>query len=102
MKYYMLIATLYFLSGCASQGNVSSTATNKSSLEEKARNCAMCHDPNAKTEFVDAPALTGRSYDELVSAMKKVHEYYPSQPSLMHDFSESDIHYIATYFSNIK
>jgi cytochrome c553 len=95
MKYYLLGLTLLFLMGCAEQQA-------KTITSEKAQVCASCHDPRVKTTTVDAPSLTGRSYDELVAAITDVREYHISQPSLMHDFKSEDIHGIATYFANAK
>lgn len=95
MKYYVLSFSLFFLMGCAEQQT-------KTSTSEKAQVCASCHDHRIKTTAIDAPSLTGRSYDALVAAIEEVHEYHVSQPSLMHDFKSEDIHGIATYFANAK
>lgn len=102
MKYYMLGITLYCLSGCSTQSNVPNSASNNMAIEEKARICATCHDPDIRTGFAEAPPLTGRSYKDLVSAIQKVREYDASEPSLRHDLSDRDVHLIATYFSSIK
>ena len=102
MKYYMLGITLYCLSGCSTQSNVPSSASNNMAIEEKARICATCHDPDIRTGFKEAPPLNGRSYTDLVSAIQKVREYDASEPSLRHDLSDRDVHLIATYFSSIK
>jgi cytochrome c553 len=102
MKYYMLGVTLYFLLGCSTHGNVSSSTPKNIVIEERARVCATCHDPDIKTGFAEAPSLTGRSYQNLVSAIQKVREFDASEPSLRHDLSDRDIHLIATYFSSIK
>lgn len=101
MKYYMLGVALCILASCSTQKNVSSANANNSTIEEKARVCATCHDPNIKTGFAEAPPLTGRSYKELVSAIQKVRDYDTTQPSLRHDLSDRDIHLIATHFSSI-
>jgi cytochrome c553 len=95
MKYYWLGLVLLFSVGCAEQQT-------KTITSEKAQVCASCHDHRVKTTTIDAPSLTGRTYDELVAAIKDVHEYHISQPSLMHDFKSEDIHGIATYFANAK
>lgn len=95
MRYYLLGLSLLFLIGCAGQQN-------KTSTSEKAQVCASCHDHQVKTTSTDAPSLNGRSYDELVAAIKEIQEYHVTQPSLMHDFKSEDIHGIATYFANAK
>ena len=102
MKYYMLGITLYCLSGCSTQSNVPSSASKNIAIEEKARICATCHDPDIRTGFKEAPPLNGRSYRDLVSAIQKVREYDASEPSLRHDLSDRDVHLIATYFSSVK
>jgi cytochrome c553 len=102
MKYYMLGVTLYFLLGCTTHGNAPIRASNNMAIEEKARVCATCHDPDIRTGFAEAPPLTGRSYKDLVSAIQKVREYDASEPSLRHDLSDRDVHLIATYFSSVK
>lgn len=97
MKYYLLGISLLSLIGCSEQASkVNTTAS------EKALVCASCHDPNVRTNSIEAPSLNGRPYDELVIAIEEVNEYYVTQPSLMHDFKSEDIHGIATYFSNAK
>ncbi len=95
MNYFLLGLTLLSLTGCAEQQT-------KTITSEKAQVCASCHDHRIKTSATDAPSLNGRSYDELVAAIKDVREYHVSQPSLMHDFKNEDIHGIATYFANAK
>ena len=102
MKHYIFVVSLYFLSGCSTHGNASNNAANNVAIDEKARVCATCHDPNIKTGFAEAPPLSGRSYKDLVAAIQKVREYDAPQPSLRHDLSDRDIHLIATYFSSIK
>jgi len=102
MKYYILGISLYFLAGCTTQEHSSSANANNSVVEEKVRICATCHDPNVETGFAEAPPLTGRSYNELVSAMQKVREYDAQQPSLRHELSDRDIYLIAIYFSSIQ
>jgi cytochrome c553 len=98
----MLGVTLYFLLGCTTQGNVPSSASNNTPIEDKARVCATCHNPDIRTGFAEAPPLTGRSYKDLVTAIQKVREYDASEPSLRHDLSDRDVYLIATYFSSIK
>lgn len=103
MRYYLLSIFLLALIGCSKQEGMSGQDGSANVVaSEKALVCASCHDPNVKTGLVDAPPLTGRSYDELVTAIKNVHEYHVTQPSLMHDFKSEDIDGIATYFSNVK
>lgn len=102
MKYYIFGIALYFLTGCSTQDNSLSANANNSVVEEKVRICATCHDPNVETGFAEAPPLTGRSYDELVSAMQKVREYDAQEPTLRHGLSDRDIYLIAIYFSSIK
>ena len=102
MKYYVLGIALLSLIGCSKQEGAANTAAPNTIGTEKIQVCASCHDPNVRTDFVEAPPLTGRSYDELVAAIEKVHEYHVSQPSLMHDFKSEDIPEIATYFSSVK
>lgn len=97
MKYYLLGLSLLSLIGCSEQeSNVNTAASNKALV------CASCHDPNVRTRTTEAPSLNGRPYDELVTAVTEVSEYYVTQPSLMHDFKSEDIHGIATYFANAK
>lgn len=102
MKYCVLGVSLLCLVGCSTQGGNANSSSKSTVATEKAQVCAGCHGLNVKKGIVDAPPLAGRSYDELVVAIQKVHEYYVTQPSLMHDFSSDDIHDIATYFSNLK
>lgn len=102
MKHYLLGMSLLCVIGCSTHGSDASSTSKTITATEKAQVCANCHAPNAKKGIVEAPSLAGRSYDDLVVAIQKVHEYYVSQPSLMHDFKQEDIHDIATYFSNLK
>ena len=97
MQYSLLGIVLVTLISCAKEeSTINTTAT------EKALVCASCHDKNIRTSSTEAPSLNGRPYEELVAAIKEVDEYHTTQPSLMHDFKEEDIHGIATYFSNAK
>jgi len=102
MKFYIIGLTLYLLLGCSTHNNVSNPSSNNIAIEEKARICSTCHNPDIKTGFAEAPPLTGRTYKDLVSAIQKVREYDASEPSLRHDLSDRDVHLIATYFSSIK
>lgn len=68
---------------------------------EKAQSCLKCHGSNAKTGFADAPQLAGRPYQDLVKALEKVRDYKVSQPTLRHELDQTDMHEIATYFSNL-
>ncbi len=98
----MLGVTLYFLLACSTHDNASSTTPKNIAIEDKARVCATCHDPDLKTGFTKAPPLTGRSYNDLVTAIQKVRDFDAAEPSVRHDLSDRDIHLIATYFSSIK
>jgi cytochrome c553 len=97
MKYIILIMSLLSLASCSEQKSNAKVVTT-----EKAKVCASCHDHSVRTSSVEAPSLTGRTYEELVAAIEDVHEYHVSQPSLMHDFKTEDIHGIATYFANAE
>jgi cytochrome c553 len=55
-----------------------------------------------KTGFQETPALTGRTYQELIAALEKVRDYKEPLPSLRHNMSGMEIHEIAAYFSSIK
>jgi cytochrome c553 len=100
MKYYIVGIALCLMMGCSAHDNRSSNTSKNTTIDEKVRACATCHDPNIKTGFVEAPPLIGRSYNELVLAIQKVREYDASEPSLRHDLSDRDIHLIAIYFSS--
>jgi hypothetical protein len=58
--------------------------------------------PYVKTGFQESPALTGRTYQELITAPEKVRDYKAPQPSLRHNMSGMKSHEMAAYFSSIK
>lgn len=99
MNYTILVLCLLSLIACTTQrSNVAINAVNS----DRVKICVTCHNPNVKTGFEEAPALTGRPYKELVTALEKVRDYKAPQPSLRHDMSDKEIHEIAVYFSSIK
>jgi cytochrome c553 len=99
MNYTIIVSCLLSLISCTTQrGNVAINAASS----DKVKMCASCHNPNVKTGFEEAPALIGRPYKELVTALEKVRDYKAPQPSIRHDMSDKDIHEIAVYFASIK
>lgn len=88
------------LAACTTQG--SSKAAKNAATSDRVKICVACHNPNVKTGFEEAPALTGRPYNELLTALEKVRDYKAPQPSVRHDMSDKEIHEIAVYFSSIK
>jgi cytochrome c553 len=99
MNNTIIVSCLLSLIACTSQrSNVALVTTDS----DKVKMCASCHNPNVKTGFEEAPALTGRPYKELVTALEKIRDYKTPQPSIRHDMSDKDIHEIAVYFSSIK
>jgi cytochrome c553 len=64
--------------------------------------CISCHGADGKTGKQGVTALGGRTYEELVSAMKNLREANIPEPQLLHTMSDKDIHDVATYFSKAK
>ncbi len=100
MNYITTGICLLSLAACTTQG--SSNAAKNTATSDRVKICVTCHNPNVKTAFEEAPALTGRPYTELVTALEKVRDYKAPQPSVRHDMSDKEIHEIAVYFSSIK
>ncbi len=102
MKYYALCISILFLAGCSAKEDASSPASEIIPVTQKVETCLACHGADGKSGKPGVPALSGRTYEELVQAMKKVRDTYSPEPLLGHNLTDEDIHDIATYFSSIK
>ncbi len=102
MKYYILSIFILFLAGCSAKENTPSPASENIPVAKKVEICLACHGADGKSGKPGVPALSGRSYEELVQAMKNVRDTYSPEPLLGHNLTDEDIHDIATYFSSIK
>lgn len=101
MKYYLISLLMMVIAGCSTQGNVSNTAYQDMTVDQKISSCLACHGADGKSGKAGVPPLGGRPYPELVTAMEVIREGYFPQPILGHQLSDKDIHEIAVYFASI-
>lgn len=102
MKYYALGISILFLAGCTAKEDVSNPVSENVPVSQKVETCLACHGADGKSGKPGVPALSGRTYEELVQAMKNVRDTYSPEPLLGHTMTDEDIHDVATYFSSIK
>lgn len=102
MRHTIIGLCLLLLTGCSPPVNTPKAIVNNAEVAEKVKVCIACHGPDGKSGKEGVPQLGGRTYEDLMAAMKKVKEAYSPQPLLGHTLSNEDMHDIATYFSQFK
>jgi cytochrome c553 len=99
MKRSILVLLIPLLVGCNYQN--SKTQVPVAGSTSTVQTCATCHGVDGKNGKPGVPPLSGRTYDELVTAMERVRNAYSPQPLLGHNLTDDEIKKIATYFSNV-
>jgi cytochrome c553 len=94
MKYFTFGICLLVLASYPAPGNAADT--------KLIETCIACHGADGKSGKEGVTALGGRSYEELVQAMKNLREANIPSPQILHTMTDKDIQDVAAYFSKAR